>query len=112
MPYLKLQTNQELADETALLKKLSAKLAAELGKPETYIMTALESNLSLTFAGSTEPAAFVELKSIGLEETATSQLSAVICDFISTELEISPDRIYIEFASVSGSMWGWKGSTF
>ncbi|MFP4268671.1 MAG: phenylpyruvate tautomerase MIF-related protein [Spirochaetaceae bacterium] len=39
-------------------------------------------------------------------------MSAALCEFCEQELGVSEDRVYIEFASAEGSMWGWKGGTF
>lgn len=112
MPYIKVQTNQKVEKEEELLKKLSAEMAEQLGKPESYIMTALEAGTKMTFAGSTEKTAFIQLKSIGLKESLTEGLSQFICKFLETELEIKQNRIYIEFADAPGAMWGWDGGTF
>lgn len=112
MPYVKVQTNQKVEKEEDLLKKLSAQMAENLGKPESYIMTALQSELRMTFGGSTEKAAFIEVKSIGLKESMTEELSQFICSFVEKELGIKKNRVYIEFADAPGSMWGWNGGTF
>lgn len=112
MPFIKVQTNQKVKKEEELLKKLSAEMAEQLGKPESYIMTALEAELKMTFGGSKEKTAFIEVKSIGLKQSMTEELSQFICEFIEQELEIEQDRIYIEFANVPGAMWGWDGGTF
>ena|SRR6056297_1924141 len=112
MPYIKVQTNQKVEREEELLKRLSAEMADLLGKPESYIMTALEADLKMTFGGSIEKAAFIEVKSIGLKQSMTEELSQFICEFLEKELEIEQDRIYIEFADAPGAMWGWDGGTF
>ncbi|MGM0500827.1 MAG: phenylpyruvate tautomerase MIF-related protein [Bacillota bacterium] len=112
MPFIKVQTNQKVEREEEILKKLSAQMAEQLGKPESYIMTALEADLKMTFGGSTEKAAFIEVKSIGLKQSMTEDLSQFICEFLENELGIEQDRIYIEFADAPGAMWGWDGGTF
>ncbi|MGM0604018.1 MAG: phenylpyruvate tautomerase MIF-related protein [Bacillota bacterium] len=112
MPFIKVQTNQKVEREEEILKKLSAQMAEQLGKPESYIMTALEADLKMTFGGSTEKTAFIEVKSIGLKESMTEELSQFICEFLENELGIEQDRIYIEFADAPGAMWGWDGGTF
>ncbi len=112
MPYIKIQTNGEVGSKEEFLKKLSAEMAGKLSKPESYIMTALEADLKMTFAGNTEKTAFVELKSIGLTESMTEELSRFICDFVEKELGIKKDRVYIDFADSPGGMWGWNGGTF
>ncbi len=112
MPYIKVQTNQKVEKKEEILKKLSAAMAEQLGKPESYIMTALEAELKMTFGGSTEKTAFIEVKSIGLKESIAEELSQFICEFLEKELEIEQDRIYIQFVDVPGAMWGWDGGTF
>ena len=111
MPFIKVQTNQKLENKEEILKKLSAEMAEMLGKPESYIMTALE-NLKMTFGGSTEKTAFIQVKSIGLKKSMTEELSQFLCEFLEKELKIKQDRIYIEFKDAPGAMWGWDGGTF
>ena len=114
MPYLMIQTNQSI-DKTngkKLLAQASKLIAAELGKPESYVMLALEADTPMLFAGDDAPLAYLELKSIGLPETQTEQLSAALCRLMEENMGIARDRVYIEFANAKGSMWGWKASTF
>jgi phenylpyruvate tautomerase PptA (4-oxalocrotonate tautomerase family) len=114
MPFLKIQTNKPLgeADAKALAAKSSATVAEQLGKPEQYVMTSVESNSAMQFAGSDAPLAYLELKSIGLPESITAGVSRALCELVTTETGISPDRIYIEFADAPRKMWGWNSGTF
>jgi len=114
MPYLKIQTNHSVSPEksNALLSLASKKLANELGKPERYVMVELTANPSMLFGGSGEPAAYLELKSIGLPCDQTKSLSKNLSSLLVENLGISPSRIYIEFTDVKGNLWGWNGSTF
>jgi phenylpyruvate tautomerase len=114
MPYLKIQTNQQLDDEAhyALMKKASATVAEQLGKPENYVMVTVQSGQAMLFAGSDGPLAYLELKSIGLPESATQDLSASLCTLMAQELDIEKNRTYIEFADAPRHMWGWNGGTF
>ncbi|MEA1911168.1 MAG: phenylpyruvate tautomerase MIF-related protein [Spirochaetota bacterium] len=112
MPYLKIQTNAEVKDKQELLKKLSSAAASGIGKPEAYIMTAFSYMENMTFGGTEEPTVFIECKSIGLKEEQTAGLSALLCSFCKDELNVPVDRVYIEFASAKGIMWGFDGRTF
>jgi len=114
MPYLKIQTNITLNDsfKKDFLIKCSNLLVDKLHKPERTVMVVFEEQQTMFYAGSYNPVAFLELKSIGLLETQTQNLSQSLCNLIELELEISPDRIYIEFDTISASMWGWNGTTF
>ncbi len=114
MPYLKIQTNQPIDPPAgkALLTRASKLVASELGKPENYVMVALEADVPMLFAGEDSPLAYLELKSIGLPQDKTDRLSAALCHLLEESLHIGKERIYIEFANAQGSMWGWKGGTF
>ncbi len=114
MPYLSIQTNTDITVETrdTLLQQASQLVAQQLGKPESYVMVAIQPNSSMLFAGSDAPLAYLELKSIGLPEAKTADISASLCDLMQTHLGISRERIYIEFADAPRKMWGWNGGTF
>lgn len=76
MPLIKVQTSIAALDPTTiatLLKQLSASLAKHTKKPEAYVMTALESCVSMTFGGTTDPACYIEIKSIGSMNPAQTQ---------------------------------------
>ena len=114
MPYVKIQTNTPIASEAKqpLLSKISRQVADALNKPERYVMVALAGNASMVFSGSGDPAAYIELKSIGLPDTQTQHLSQMMCTLLHDELSIEPERIYIEFTDIPRKFWGWNGSTF
>jgi len=114
MPYLKIETNQRFDEAAAqgLLKKASAFTAELLGKPEKWIMVSLSHSVPVMFDGSTEPAAYVELKSISLNQEACAGFSKSLCDFLNKELGVPAERVYIEFWSINGKMFGWNGGTF
>lgn len=114
MPYLKIQTNLDVPEEQekAILQRASALTSEGLGKPESYVMTAFQGGVPMTFGGSPDPVVYMELKSIGLPESHTGGLAKILCDFIEEVLKVPKERVYIEFADASGEMWGWNGSTF
>jgi len=102
-----------LATGDALLKDLSALLARELAKPESYVMTCLEPRAQMTFGGSDRPSCFVEVKNVGgLAADVTRRLSAAITDRLTAALGIDRDRVYIEFAEARPHHWGHDGGTF
>jgi phenylpyruvate tautomerase len=112
MPYLSVQTNVAVADEAGLLTRISQQAARLLGKPESYVMVHIEAKTSMLFAGSTKPAAYVQLKSLGLPESKTAEFSAALCSLLHDELGLDAARIYIEFSSPERHLWGWNGATF
>ncbi len=114
MPYLKIQTNREMADDAKqeILKKTSVLVSKNLGKPEKYVMVRIDPVQPMMFAGSNAPCAYLELKSIGLPDSKTETLSRVLCQLMLDELKIPAERVYIEFTDAKDSMWGWNSGTF
>ena len=114
MPFLKIQTNQPLDESAArdLAARASATVASQLGKPERYVMVSVEHNPVMQFAGSTAPLAYLELKSIGLPATRTTEFSRALCELVADTAGIDPERVYIEFSDAPRDMWGWNRGTF
>jgi len=114
MPLIKLRTNVSIkSDKTAqLMGELSELLATETGKPERYVMVEIEGERNMLFGGSPEPLAYIECKSIGLSAVQATSLSQSISLVLNTQLQISADRVYIEFSNCPAEFWGWNGSTF
>lgn len=114
MPYLKIQTNQSFTDNqiSEVISAASQLVADKLGKPERYVMVAVEPPVPMLFAGTDATAAYLELKSIGLPESRTAELSQALCTLLEDKLGISAERIYIEFADAPRKMWGWNRTTF
>ncbi|MEM9449425.1 MAG: phenylpyruvate tautomerase MIF-related protein [Cyanobacteria bacterium P01_E01_bin.6] len=116
MPLIKVQTSITMPAKEAveaMLKQLSASLAKHLGKPESYVMTAFEPDMAMTFAGTTDPTCFIEIKSVGtMSSLQTRTMSQDFCQQINDVLGIPENRTYIEFVDAKGAMWGWNGSTF
>ena len=111
MPLINLRTNvSDVQAPDALLKKLSDALASATGKPESYVMTLLDSGVPMTFAGSEEPCAYVEIKSIGA--LTPPAMSDQFCELIKSSLGVPKNRIYIGLDDVNASDWGWNGRTF
>ena len=114
MPLLHLITNLELHEETeqSTAEALSAEASKLLGKPESYVMTIVQGHQAMSFGGTDEPCAYLQVKSLGLPEERTGDFSAALCDHIQDTLGVEPNRIYIEFSSPPRHMWGWDRTTF
>ena len=114
MPTLRILTNAEVfpEDRPGLLAQASRTVAEMLGKPESYVMVILEDGRDMLFAGTRAPAAYLELKSLGLAETRTAAYSRALCDLLGTALGIPAERVYIEFTAPPAHLFGWNGGTF
>ncbi len=114
MPFLKLSTNVEISDQQKqqLLSELSQLIARQTSKPERYVMVELSSGQAMLFAGSSDPLAYLECKSIGLSAAQVNALAASLSTALTSSLSLSADRIYIEFSNCPAEYWGWNGATF
>ena len=114
MPYLSILTNARLADarHSELLAAASRIVASQLSKPENYVMVSIAPSQRLAFAGNEEPAAFLELRSIGLPDTKRGSLCAVLTDLIAEFCGIARDRIFLLMVDVDAKLWSHDGKTF
>ncbi len=114
MPFVRLQTNVPLdpGARGPLIARLSGELAGLLGKPEAYVMVSLEMGCDMAFAGSPEPLAYLEVKSLGLPGEETARYAAALCSLVFRELGVPAERVYIEFSAPERHLWGWNGGTF
>jgi len=112
MPLLTIKTNTEINDTPGLALVASKTVAEILAKPESYVMINIIPEQTLIFAGTNEPAALLELKSLGLPESSTAEFSNTLAELINQQLGINKSRIYIEFSNPERHMWGWNGATF
>jgi phenylpyruvate tautomerase PptA (4-oxalocrotonate tautomerase family) len=114
MPTLLIKTTAEIATERrkVILEAVSAAVAEQLGKPESYIMVVLETDCDILFGADDSPAAYLELKSLGLPEDRTAALSQGLCALLGRHFGIPAKRVYIEFASPPRHLFGWNGGTF
>ena len=112
MPFIQINTSSKsvVQNEDLLHKDISKMIADLTGKPEDYVMTMIQRDTKMTFAGSDEPCCFIKLKSIG--SIKPSSMSKSLCELIASKTNINTNRIYIDFIDVKASNWGFNGSTF
>ena len=90
MPFLSIVTNGQVLPESRdlLLKAASSIVAAGTGKPERYVLVKIEDRRPLLFATSDEPAAFLEVKSIGFPGAGVKELTRTLCDLVTEHLGV------------------------
>lgn len=114
MPLLKIETTIVPTEEKrkALMASLSKLTTETIGKPEEYVMVTI-SPATILMSGKPGDAAFVEVRSIGgLSPEVTRTLAQKICALLADSLGVPKSRIYLNFAEIEASNWGWNGSTF
>ena len=88
-------------------------LSEQIGKSPDFVMTVLNFEQDLSFGNSSEPCAYAEVKNVGtLNPNLTNSMSRELCRHIFSILNISEDKIYIEFQESERHLWGWNGKTF
>ena len=110
MPLISITTSQKIQDKAKLLKNSSKFLSDLTNKPESFVMVKLSDSIPMLFAGNNEPCCFVDIRSIGSLEP--SKMSKSIGEFISKEIGVNKNRIYINFDDIDASMWAWNNKTF
>ena len=114
MPYLSILTNARVADvrHSELLAAASRVVASQLSKPENYVMVSIAPGQRLALASNEEPAAFLELRSIGLPDAKRGSLSEGLTDLIAEFCGIARDRIFLVMVDVDAKLWSHDGKTF
>ena len=114
MPYLKLQTNLEFSNDKKkeLLNDLISLVSKELDKPEKYIMTIIQDGQIMLFGYDDDPLVYIEFRSIRFPEDQTKSLAKSLSHFVKSQLNIDPERIFIQFINSDPHMWGYNASTF
>ena len=112
MPFIQIDISSKsvLEDEDLLQKDISKLIADLTGKPENYVMTLIQTDSMMTFAGTDQPCCFIKVKSIG--SLSPSSMTKSLCELIAAKTNINTNRIYIEFFDVKASNWGFNNSTF
>ena len=110
MPLLSLSTSVNISEKKVFLKNCSQLISKLTKKSEQFIMIRLFDQVPMYFNNDQRPSCFIELKSIG--SLNPSLMSREISLFISNEIGIPIDRIYISFEDIDASNWGWNGKTF
>lgn len=114
MPYLHVQTNSKVQahEKTAFLEAVTDTIATELNKQRAYVMAAVETELSLNFDSSEVPAAFMELKVLGLDPAKNANLAAAFAKLAWMHLHVPEDRCFSRFVDTPRGHWGLGDTVF
>lgn len=113
MPFIQIKTNQKiLPDKQETIKKELGEKISLLGKSESWLMIELEQQCCMYFKGkSDKPMAMVEVTIYGKASSEQyEKLTQAITKLLQTELEISPEKIYISYTETQN--FAWNGSNF
>ena len=110
MPLLSVSTSVEINEKNLFLKNCSRLVSKLTNKSEQYVMVRLFDQTSMYFNMDQSPSCFIEFKSIG--SLNPSEMSKEISTFISDQIGIPSNRVYICFEDIKASNWAWNGKTF
>jgi phenylpyruvate tautomerase len=114
MPLIQISTAVQLdqAAVNALEVDLCKAVGEVLEKPKDYIMVVINKAF-VEFGNADDPAAFVDVRSIGGLSTSTcAPLTQRIGALLEKHLGIPPCRTYVIFTNVPATHWGWNGAMF
>lgn len=112
MPTVILNVNVpgDRVSDSDVAKQLSSIAANRLNKPESYVVSMVNSGQCIFFGASSAPAAFVRLVSIGaLNAETNANISQDISELLETSYGVPKNRVYIEFVRADGLLFrvGW-----
>ena len=99
MPLLTVSTSIEITEKILFLKNCSRLVSKLTNKPEQYVMVRLFDQTPMYFNMDQSPSCFLNLKSIG--SLNPSEMSKEISTFISNQIGIPMNRIYICFEDIN-----------
>lgn len=110
MPFIRTSTNVSISDEKLNnLKSRYGAIIPVMGKSEDWLMLEFSDNNKMFFKGSSEPLAFVDVKTFR-SPSNSNQMTGEITKVISDELGISSSRIYVSYQGIND--WGFNGNNF
>ncbi len=114
MPYIELKTTATVSDSKAQNLKAAFGKAIECfpGKTESWLMVNIEDQKKMWFKGdNSRGCAMVSVDLLGsVSSSASEKMTARLCEVLSSELSLSPDRVYVKYSGFSD--WGWNGGNF
>lgn len=112
MPFIETKTTKEITDDVKnrLTKQLGEAISIIKGKSERWLMLDFVGSSKMAFSGDSEKdCAIVSVALLGkAEKSEYDELTAKITEIISSELSVSPDRIYVKYTE--HELWGFGGS--
>ncbi|MCX7003736.1 MAG: phenylpyruvate tautomerase MIF-related protein [bacterium] len=114
MPFISITTNVTLTTQHEVrIKSETARIMNDIaGKPEEWLMIAIQPATLLFFQGTSDPrTAYVEIKYIGaFAAELKEKIVKGIAKLLQEEIGVSPDRLYVHYAGSSAADWAWSGT--
>ncbi|XP_068098679.1 macrophage migration inhibitory factor-like isoform X2 [Hyperolius riggenbachi] len=85
-------------------------MGSQLMRCEQHFAIMIHAEQQLTFGGTSDPCAVCTLQTIA--KSQNEKYSKLICEILSKELHINPERVYIHFIDANRANVGWNSTTF
>ncbi len=114
MPYVKVETNVIIDDETEekLFAELTLMISEITGKSSDWIMLSLQAGMMFRFRESAEPTAAISIEALGLKPGQPAALIAAATRVVCSHLGVSPTRVFLRITSPPPTHFGWNGEPF
>nr|ANB86946.1 macrophage migration inhibitory factor [Paracentrotus lividus] len=113
MPSFQIFTNVKEADlPENFFSDLTSVFQEAIGKPQKYICVHLSPNQMMSFAGSTDPCAVVNVMSIGKLGVEENKVITKIVTGEMAKIGVNADRMYVMFRDAARQDVGWNNTTF
>jgi len=112
MPFIDISTNTSTGPKKRekLLNDVVGLSEKFLGKSKDVTMARLTPDATLVYKGTTEPAAYVTVRAIGLPDTDTrSAFLAALGNLFDEVLDVPGGRVFVVFEDVPSDRWGAGG---
>ena len=113
MPYITTKVTTPLPQKKidALTEAYGKLIEIFPGKTERWLMLDFSGDAKMTFGGTTEPCAMVEIELFGKASAESyDKMTDAVCAMIEVECAIPADRVYVKYAEVGH--WGWNHANF
>ena len=114
MPYCEILTTTkvEKAEEMKLNHEIARIIEQIPGKSERWVMTHIQDETRMAFAGTNAaPAAVITVKTFGeLAPEQYDMLTKSFCQSAAQLLKVPSDRLYVTYEPITH--WGWDGANF
>ncbi|TMW65371.1 hypothetical protein Poli38472_008013 [Pythium oligandrum] len=110
MPFIKVATNLPRASFVAnnVLKAFSTSLTSVLATHEKAVMVQLEFDQDLILSGSTEPCAFINVRTIGkIDPEHNPKTYEALSATVLEQLNIPANRIFFNLDDIQANNWGY-----
>ncbi|MFQ3577564.1 MAG: phenylpyruvate tautomerase MIF-related protein [Verrucomicrobiia bacterium] len=114
MPYVKIETNVAVAEETEdlLFAELTSVISEVTSKSAEWIMLSLQAGMAFRFRESREPTAAISVEALGLKSEQPAALILAATNVVSSHLGVSPKRVFVRISSPPPTHFGWNGEPF